>query len=95
MIRQNLQSHACATVHRWATLRLPEEPLLAVLRNYAVSEDGALHAEKYYQTTCDEFHRSRPAFRWRHLTALARVTSSAYGSPAPGQAEARELLLKA
>lgn len=92
MIRQNLQSHACAAVHRWSTLGLPEEPILALLRNFAVSEDGALHAEKYYQTTWDEFHRTRPAFRWRHLIALARVTASAYGNPAPGQAEAREIL---
>jgi hypothetical protein len=66
--------------------------VLAVLRSFAVSEDGALHAEKYYQTCYDEFHRTRAAFRWRHLTALARVTASEFGKPAPGQAEARELL---
>lgn len=92
MIRGNLQSHAAAVVHRWGSLDLPAEPVLALLRRFAISEDGALHAEKYYQTCNDEFHRTRPAFRWRHLTALARVTASEYGRPAPGQAEARELL---
>ena len=56
------------------------------------AEDGALHAEKYYQTVWDDFHSTRPAFRWRHLTGLARVTASEFGRPAPGQAEARELL---
>jgi hypothetical protein len=34
----------------------------------------------------------RPAFRWRQLVALARVTASEYGQPAPGYAEACALL---
>jgi hypothetical protein len=34
------------------------------------------------------------AFRGRQLAALARVTASEYGRPAPGMAEARELLNK-
>ena len=59
---------------------------------YAVSEDGALHAEKYYRTVTEEFAAARPAFRWRQLIALARVTASEYGRPAPGMAEARDLL---
>lgn len=92
MIRQNLQSHAGAVVVRWGHLNLPEKPLLDVLLTYAVSEDGALHAEKYFQTCRDEFYRTRALFRWRHLTALARVTASEYGRPAAGQKEARELL---
>lgn len=91
-IRGNLQSHAAAVVHRWGALDLPVEPVLALLRDFATSEDGALHAEKYFQTCRDEFLRTRAAFRWRHLVALARVTASEYGRPAPGQAEARELL---
>jgi len=40
----------------------------------------------------EEFASTRPVFRWRQLTALARVTASEYGRPAPGMAEARELL---
>jgi hypothetical protein len=52
--------------------------------SYAVSEDGALHAEKYYRTASEEFYRTRPAFRWRQLAALARVTASEFGRPAPG-----------
>jgi len=31
-------------------------------------------------------------FRWRHVVALARVTASAAGQPAPGLTEARTLL---
>ena len=38
------------------------------------------------------FAASRPAYRWRYLVALARVTASEYGRPAPGVAEARALL---
>ena len=47
-----------------------------MLRKYAISEDGALHAEKYYRTVTEEFNSTRPAFRWRQLTALARVTGA-------------------
>jgi hypothetical protein len=63
-----------------------------MLLKYAVSEDGKLHAEKYYRAMSEEFAATRPAFRWRHLVALARVTTSEYGSPAPGYAEACRLL---
>lgn len=91
-VRGRLQSHAAAVVLRWADLELPEGPVFDRLLRYAVSEDGALHAEKFFQTAWDDFYLTRPAFRWRHLAALARVTASEYGYPAPGQAEARELL---
>ncbi|MEZ5324182.1 MAG: hypothetical protein R3F19_03870 [Verrucomicrobiales bacterium] len=91
-IQQNLQSHAAAVVHRCAELKLPEAPIFQSLLRYAVSEDGALHAEKYFQTVWDDFHCTRPAFRWRHLVGLARVTASEFGRPALGQSEARELL---
>ena len=63
-----------------------------LLLRFAVSEDGALHAEKYYRTATEEFAATRPAFRWRQLVSLARVTASAYGQPAPGHAEACRLL---
>lgn len=91
-VRGNLQSIASAVVHQYGQLGLPADPVFATLLRYAVSEDGALHAEKYYQTIWDEYHRTRPTFRWRHLVALARVTASEYGKPAAGQEEARELL---
>lgn len=91
-IRGNLQSHAAAVIHRWGTLELPLDPVLGLLRSFAISEDGALHAEKYFQTCHEEFQQTRKAFRWRHLVALARVTASEYGRPAAGQAEARVLL---
>jgi hypothetical protein len=64
------------------------------LLRYAISEDGALHAEKYYQTVAEEFAATRPAFRWRQLVGLARVTASEFGRPAPGYAEARDLLTR-
>ncbi len=91
-VRGRMQSHAAAVVRRWADLKLPDRPVFEWLLRYAVSEDGALHAEKYFQTVWDDFHLTRPAFRWRHLAGLARVTASEYGYPAPGQEEARELL---
>ena len=43
-----------------------------LLLRYATSEDGALHAEKYYRTVTEEFAAMRPAFQWGQLVALAR-----------------------
>ncbi len=86
------QARACALIHRYGTLDRPARPVFDMLLRYAISEDGALHAEKYYRTVTEEFATTRPAFRWRHLAALARVTASEYGYPAPGVAEARRLL---
>lgn len=91
-IRANDQGRACALVHRCGELGLPHRPVFDLLLRYAVSEDGALHAEKYYRTVVEEFAATRPSFRWRQLVGLARVTASEYGRPAPGGAEARELL---
>jgi hypothetical protein len=91
-IRGNLQARACAAVHRYGELGHPPRAVFDLLLGYAVSEDGALHAEKYYRTVSEEFAATRPAFRWRQLTALARVTASEYGRPAAGCQEARELL---
>lgn len=91
-IRSNEQARACALVHRMAERGQPAEPIFATMLNYAISEDGALHAEKYYRTAFEEFHTTRPTFRWRQLLALARVTASEHGTPAPGYAQACELL---
>jgi hypothetical protein len=91
-IRGNEQARACAIAHRYGEQKHSERPLFDLLLKYAVSEDGALHAEKYYRTVCEEFATTRPAFRWRQLVALARVTASEYGYPAPGVQEARGLL---
>lgn len=91
-VRGNLQAHACAAVHRYGQLGHDPRPVFDLLLKFAVSEDGSLHAEKFYRTASEEFASTRPAFRWRQLTALARVTASEYGRPAPGYAEARELL---
>ena len=91
-IKASEQARACALVHRYGELGRPERPVFDMLLRYAISEDGALHAEKYYRTVTEEFAATRPAFRWRHLAALARVTASEYGHPAPGVADARRLL---
>jgi hypothetical protein len=91
-IRGNLQARACAVTHRYGELGHPARPVFDLLLGYAVSEDGALHAEKYYRTVSEEFAANRPAFRWRQLSALARVTASEYGRPAAGCEEARTLL---
>jgi len=91
-IRENDQARACALVHRYGELGHPARAAFDVLLGFATSEDGSLHAEKFYRTTAEEFGASRPAFRWRHVCALARVTASEFGHPAPGYAEACAML---
>ena len=91
-IRANLQGRVSGIVHRYGELGHAPRPIFDLLLRYAVSEDGALHAEKFYRTVSEEFASTRPAFRWRHVVALARVTASEYGRPAAGVAEARSLL---
>jgi hypothetical protein len=91
-IKASDQARATALVQRYGELGLPERPVFDLLLRYGVSQDGALHAEKYYRTVTEEFAASRPAFRWRHLVGLARVTASEYGFPAPGYKQACELL---
>lgn len=91
-IRNNLQAQAAAAIHRYGEKGFAPRPVFDLLLRYAISEDGALHAEKYYRTVTEEFNATRSAFRWRQLVALARVTASEFGRPAPGYAEARSLL---
>ncbi len=91
-VRAGEQLQAAAVVARWEALGRGPDPLFNVLLRFGVSEDGALHAEKYYRTVAEEFSTTRPEFRWRHLVGLARVTASESGHPAPGQDEARQLL---
>ncbi len=91
-IRDKDQFRACAAVHCYGERGYDPRPVFDLLLKYAVSEEGALHAEKYYQTVSEEFAFLRPAFRWRELVALARVTTSEYGYPARGHAEACKLL---
>jgi hypothetical protein len=91
-IKERDQARAAALVHRYGELGHPARAAFDLLLKYAVSEDGALHAEKYYRTVTEEFTATRPAFRWRQLVALARVTASEYGFPAAGYAEACRLL---
>jgi hypothetical protein len=91
-IRAHDQPLASAAAHRYGELGHAPRPMFDLLLRYAISEDGALHAEKFYRTVSEEYAATRPAFRWRHVVALARVTASAYGQPAPGMAEATRLL---
>jgi len=91
-IKAKEQAHAAALVHRYGELGFAERPVFDLMLKFACSEDGALHAEKYYRTVSEEFASMRPAFRWRELVALARVTASEYGFAAPGYADACKLL---
>jgi hypothetical protein len=91
-IKDRDQVRAAATVHRYLKLGHPDKAVFALLLKYAISEDGALHAEKFYRTATEEYRRTRAAFRIGFAVGLARVTASACGQPAPGHSEACKLL---
>jgi hypothetical protein len=78
-IRHNDQGRAAAAMQIYGENGYAVEPALDLMLKYAVSEDGRLHGEKYFHTVREEYRTIRPAFRWRQIVALARVTSSAYG----------------
>lgn len=91
-IQSNDQVRAAAAMQRYGELGGDPRAAFDLLLKFAISEDGALHAEKYYRTTSQEYAEARPAFRHRQLVALARVTASEHGYPAPGYQDARGLL---
>jgi hypothetical protein len=91
-IRANEQELACAITQRYLDRQHAPAELFSTFAKFATSEDGALHAEKYYRTVQEEFAATRPAFRNRQLVALARVTASEFGATAPGYSQACELL---
>jgi hypothetical protein len=54
-VRGNLQARAAAVVQRYGQLGHDSREVFDLLRRYAISEDGALHAEKFFRTTTEEF----------------------------------------
>lgn len=91
-IREQNQGAACALVHRIGERGGDSRQVIDLLLRYATSEDGALHAEKYFLTTTSNFANTRKAFQWQHLVGLARVTASEAGTTAAGYKQACELL---
>lgn len=91
-IRGRDQMRASAVAQAYGDAGHPVRGIMDVLLAHAISNDGALHAEKYYRTVTEEYAATRPAFRWRHIVALARVSASAYGYAAPGHTDACRLL---
>jgi hypothetical protein len=99
-IRNNNQGRAAAAIAIYGEAGHSPQAVFDRMLQFTISEDGRLHGEKYYQTVQEEFRTMRPAFRWRQLVGLARVTASAYGydrddkygKRAPGYEEACRLL---
>ncbi|MGE3780003.1 MAG: hypothetical protein AB7F89_22635, partial [Pirellulaceae bacterium] len=60
-VRFNQQAHATASVQRYGELKHAPERVFGKLLQYAVSEDGALHAVTYFQTVRDDFASTRPS----------------------------------
>ncbi|MEQ8787030.1 MAG: hypothetical protein RIC55_12050 [Pirellulaceae bacterium] len=78
-IRHNDQGRSAAAIAIYGERGHAVEPVFALMLKYTLSEDGRLHGEKFYHTVREEYASTRPAFRWRQIVALARVTASAYG----------------
>lgn len=91
-IRAKDQFRAAALVQRYGQLGHQPKGVFDVLLRFATSEDGALHAEKYFHTVSSEFLATRSAFRWGQLVALARVSASEFGHKSAGYEEAKKML---
>lgn len=99
-VRHNDQPRAAAAIALYGEAGGTAEAVLSSLLKFTISEDGRLHGEKFFQTVQEEYRTTRPAFRWRQMIALARVTASAYGydrndkqgTRAPGYEDACRLL---
>lgn len=99
-VRANDQGRASAAIQIYGEKGFPVDRVFQTLIKYTVSEDGRLHGEKFFHTVGEEYRTTRAAFRWRQITALARVTASAYGYNrddqqgfhAPGYEDACKLL---
>lgn len=99
-VRHNDQPRAAAAIALYGDAGGTADGVLNSMLKYTISEDGRLHGEKFFQTVQEEFRTTRPAFRWRQMIALARVTASAYGYDradkqghrAPGYEDACRLL---
>jgi hypothetical protein len=78
-VRHNDQGRAAAAIATYGDRGHPPARVFERMLKYTISEDGRLHGEKYFQTVTEEFRTTRPAYRWRQLVGLARVTASAYG----------------
>jgi hypothetical protein len=99
-VQHNDQGRAAAAITIYGEQGHSPEAVYQRMLKYTISEDGRLHGEKYFHTVQEEFRTIRPAFRWRQLVGLARVTASAYGydredkhgKRAPGYEDACRLL---
>jgi hypothetical protein len=99
-VQHNDQGRAAAAITIYGEQGHAPEAVYQRMLKYTISEDGRLHGEKYFGTVQEEFKTIRPAFRWRQLVGLARVTASAYGydredkhgKRAPGYEDACRLL---
>ena len=91
-VRNKDQALAGAAVERYHELGGQPKPVFDLMLRFATSEDGALHAEKFYRTVTAEFATTRASLRWRQLVGLARVSASEYGRKSPGYSEACDLL---
>lgn len=78
-IRHNDQGRVTAAVQIHGERGCDVEQVFDLMLKYAISEDGRLHGEKFFHTVREEYETTRPAFRYRQVVALARVTASAYG----------------
>jgi hypothetical protein len=78
-VRHNDQGRAAAAIAIYGERGHAPDAVYQRMLKYTISEDGRLHGEKYFHTVAEEFRTIRPAFRWRQLIGLARVTASAYG----------------
>ena len=84
---------AMARAEKYEELDYDPQALIAMLGDIACQDNiTEMHAIKHHQATFEEFHTTRPPFRFRHLVAAVKAAAISYGKAQEVYVEAKQLL---
>ena len=84
---------AMARAEKYEELDYDPQALIAMLGDIACQDNiTEMHAIKHHQATFEEFHTTRPPFRFRHLVAAVKAAAISYGKAQEVYMEAKQLL---
>ena len=82
-----------ARTEKYEELDYDPQALLTMLADIACQDNMTeMHALKHHQATFEEFHTTRPPFRFRHLVAAVKVAAISYGKAQDVYQKAKPLL---
>ena len=84
---------AMARAEKYEELDYDPQALIVMLGDIACQDNiTEMHALKHHQATFEEFHTTRPPFRFRHLVAAVKAAAISYGKAQEVYVEAKQLL---